>query len=485
MANPTQTAKPIKSPPGFAIGVSSDQLSAHLTLVQVELGDRFVAKDEIVGELNKAGIVHGLLEEEIQRIVDSQQYDVTTLVASGAAPVAGDDALIEFLFDTSPKKSPREDGDGRIDYRDLNYIQNSSAGQVLVRKTPPTSGSPGMSVFGAQIPSTPGKDKKLPKGANTAVSADGLELTSEIEGSIVYASGVVNVHSVRTISGSIDASTGNIECNGSLKIAREVKSGFKVVVKGDLEISGHVEDAEIECEGNVIVKGGFFGSGAGRIRAKGDVTLKWIEGQTVECEGTLTVGGEVLNSKLYGKSGIVVKGSKGKIVGGEAASRFLIRAPILGSDGGATTNLRVAYDVDTIKRLKENHAELIRIGEDNVRVKEGLTALYKMEMSGKLTPERQAVLTKLEEFKKEVPTKLQELESTRESLQAKLKEIQNAVIIAESKVYAGVKVYFGLIYREIIDSMGPTKFVMDFDKVMATRYDSNSDPSADSSKASK
>ena len=42
-----------------------------------------------------------------------------------------------------------------------------------------------------------------------------------------------------------------------------------------------VEDSIIKSKGNVLVKGGFIGSGKGKIEADGDVTVYFAENQTI------------------------------------------------------------------------------------------------------------------------------------------------------------------------------------------------------------
>jgi len=476
MAEATGAMRQLRSKLGYTIAVSSDEMRAYLTLNSAELKDQEVKCEDLRRTLSAAGVVHGVIEEELDRIAEEQLMDTKVLIAKGTPPQMGKDASFEYFFNTDPKKSPKEDQEGRVDYKDLDYMQNASTGQLLVRKIPATGGVSGKSVLGNAIKGLPGRDKRIPGGSNTELTEDGMELRSQIEGSIVFASSRVHVHAVNTIPGHVDSATGNIECKGSLKINKAVKSGFKVSVRGDLEIAGHVEDAEVECDGNVIVKGGFFGSGAGIVLAKGDVTVKWIENQSIQSDGKVTVCGLALNSRLYGKESVTLIGSKSRVVGGEITSKHVIEAPNLGSEAHTATHLKVPFDMDLMRDLKSVNAELERLKEDASRVKEGLTALYKAQMSGTLSKDKLPVLKKLEKFNSEVPGKLKELESTRESIETKLKEIENAYIVAREKVYPGVVIHFGDVSREIKDPMGPTRFYFDCENVLATPIDREGNP---------
>ncbi len=471
MATSTTAKRGLKNEAGFNFQITADQIEVYLILDDSDFNEGRVTTEGIKDALRRTGVSYGVLDDEIDRMVSDRICGEEILIARGEAARDGRDAVLEYLFNTETTGTPKEDSDGRIDYKELDFIQNASAGDVLVRKQPATKGKPGKSVYGKELLPRTGKDAKIPVGSNTELSEDEIELKAKIDGSVVYAGRVVNIEPVQNIRGSIDSSTGNIRCSGTLKVAKDVKSGFRVEVKGDLEIAGQVHDAEIFCEGNVIVKGGFFGNGSGKIVAKGDVTVKWCDSQVIQSEGTITIGGEALNCRLYGKKAVIVAGSKGKLAGGEAASQYLVKAPCLGSDGGAKTILKVAFDPQTMRELRGVDAELKRIKEDTQRVKEGLTALYKAQMSGKLSSQKEAVLKKLEVFLKESPGKTEELKKNKESLENKLREIESATIIAEKAVYPGTIVYFGIVYKEILESLGPTKFSVDYDTIVPSMYD--------------
>jgi len=471
MTTSSVAKRSLKNESGYGFQINAEQSEVYLRLTEADFKEGKATVEAILDALKKTGVKFGILEDAIEKMVSDNVYEKSVLIARGESKRNGTDAWLEFLFNTETVGSPKEDEDGRIDYKELDFIQNASAGDALVRKHPATKGKAGKSVYGKEISPKTGKDLNIPVGSNTELTENGLELKAKIDGSIVYAGRVVNVEPVQNIRGSIDSSTGNVKCSGSLKVAKDVNSGFRVEVKGDLEISGQVQDAEIYCNGNVIVKGGFYGNGNGKIIAKGDVTVKWCDSQIIQSEGVINIGGEALNCRLYGKKAIIVSGSKGKLAGGEAASQYMIKAPCLGSDGGAKTILKVAFDPQTMRELKEVEAELKRIDEDIQRVKEGLTALYRAEMDGKLDSKKQAVLKKLEQFLQESPEKAAELIENKERLENKLRDIRNATIIAEQAVYSGTKVYFGIVYKELIEPLGPTKFSVDYDTIVPSHYD--------------
>jgi hypothetical protein len=403
--------------------------------------------------LTDAGVCFGLNDGAIDQLAANPVIGEPVLVAKGEPPEPGKDAQLEFLFDTVAKLEPKVDAQGRIDYKDLNFIQSAKAGQVLVRKTPTEPGTPGKSVLGKDIASRSGRDRPVVRGANTHLAPDGLTLMSSIDGTITFKGGSVSVQPSQNIPGSVDSSTGNINCVGSVKVYKDICSEFKVVVNGDLEVGGNVEDALIEVSGNVLVRGGFFGSGKGVIVAGGDVTLKYAENQKIRAGGTIYVGGEVLNCDLYAGDAVVVQGKVGQIAGGNVAAKHLIRVASFGNEASVVTHVHVAYDMKLMGRLREVTKELERLGGDEKRVKDALVGLYRLEMNGKLPPEKKEVLLRFKDFMTQLPSQKDSLKAELEQLKQKLQELAGARVIAEEAVYAGTVVHFGPVYKEILEDI--------------------------------
>lgn len=279
--------------------------------------------------LDEVGIVYGIKENTIRALLENPVHNQPIVIAEGVPMQPGDDAELHYLVNLSPSHQPTVDERGNVDYKNLNYIQNAHAGQILLRKTPPTAGRAGMSVFGREIPACPGRDRPIPLGTNTELSHDGLALVAKIDGTVGFKNNLISVYPSQQISGSIDSSIGNINCIGSLKIGKNITSGFQVHVGQDLEVGGHVEEADIVAGGNVLIRGGAFGGGKGTITAGGDVTVKFLENQKVRSDGTVYVGGEVLNCDVYADEAVLVQGKSGRIAGGSVAAKYAIRCAYL------------------------------------------------------------------------------------------------------------------------------------------------------------
>jgi len=463
--NETSTRKRVR------IVISNDKLTASVSLASPEPHESPVPVEEVAAALSAAGVVYGVDPTAIERILANPEYGTPMIVASGDPVKKGSDAILEYLFETVHEIKPTVDEDGRIDYRDMNFIRNIEKGAVLIRKTPAIEGVPGKGVDGSVITAPRGRDFPFKHGENTKVSEDGLELVATASGAIVFQHGQVTVKDLAVISGDVDFNVGNVECLGSVRITGTVRSGFKVKAGGNIEIMGDVENGVIEAVGDVLVKGGCRGTEAGSITAGGDVIIKYAEGQKITAGNDVIVGGELINCQVSAKDNVWVKGRIGKIVGGEVRAGKQVKASVFGSDAGAVTVLRVACDDDLLKKYNHAEKEVDRLQADSERVKESLVVLYRLQMDGKLDAAREAALNKLENFQKGLPDAIKKLKQEKVEIAEKLKEFKDSSVVADKIMYPGVRVHFGIIYKDIDEEIRTRKFVMAGNQIVLVELD--------------
>jgi len=427
------------------VTVTGDAMSATLILFKPTPGDAPITLEEVLNEIEKSGIIHGLDRATVEKCITEEIFNNPTIIATGKKPRRGQDSSFAYHFETTAKWAPKEDDEGRIDYKNINFIQSVEKDALLVSKTPPTAGISGMTVKGKELPGITGRDLPFNNGSNTKVSEDGLSLRATTGGSILFLYNKVSVNDLTIINSDIDFNVGNIDCRGSVRVTGDIKAGFTIKLDGDLEVNGNVEDCMIDVKGNILVKGGYYGKGEGYMKAGGDITLKYSEGQRIETEN-LYVGGEIINCRILARGKIWVKGKKGKIIGGEVKAGKEIRASVLGTKAGTTTILNVMLDSELIKKYKSVLDEIERLASDEVRIKEALVALYRLQMDNKLPPDKAQALKQLEKFQADLPGNVAKLNKRQAEIEEELKRYNDTGIIADEIIYPGVKAYFGSIF---------------------------------------
>lgn len=456
--------------PIIRVVVAKDNMSASVVLRKPTADEPSINTERIIEELRAAGVVFGIDEDAISSAIKAEQYNEPLKVASGILPGRGAASTFAYHFHTRFEHKPHEDPDGHIDYRDLSFMQNIEEGGLLVTKTPATQGKTGMSVLGKEMLGSVGRDMAFEVGNNVRISEDGLQLFAATGGMIQYTGGKVSVQSCLTIPGSVDHTVGNLECKGSIKIAGDVKAGFKIHTDGDVEIGGSVEEAIVIAGGSIQVKGGFFGHGEGLLRAGGDITLKFAEGQCLKAGRSVFVMEELIACTVHAKESVVMRGKKGRIIGGEIHAGKEIRAPFLGRELGTRTNLTVGFDAKVMGRVAEINAEMKRLAEDGERVREGLVALIKLDLSKKLPEEKRATLDSLKAFRDSLPEALAQLEAEKTTLLKSIKQLQECVIICEKTNFPGVRIAIGNSYREITDAVDSVKYSLAGNSVTASEW---------------
>jgi uncharacterized protein len=398
--------------------------------------------------LSSAGVKSGIKQDVLNSIFVEARFDEEILVAEAVPAKDGDRAKIKFFFDTSNEFTPKEDSDGRIDYKDVSLLHNVEKGNQLCRRIPPTPGTPGSTVTGKIIAPRPGPDRVLPLGKNTEVSPNDPDLLIAASGGSVTfnrQNSKVEVNPNLEIKGDVDFKTGNIEFNGSLIVTGDVKAGFKIKATGDVEVGGCVEDATVEAGGNIIIKKGFIGRGNGLVCGGGDITIKYVQGQKVICEGNLNLGGELLHSQIKVSGNVYLTSRKGAIIGGSVMAQGSVETSQLGSESYTATEVAVGHDYKLADRLEEIDKEIVQITKNIDKIKKALYALSRMkiQLKGELPPEQQHLFERMQQTIKSLPEQKTELKDEKTRIEKSLEEHHNCYVAVKKTLYPGVKISIG------------------------------------------
>jgi uncharacterized protein len=128
-----------------------------------------LSRDIILAYLRNNKVVFGLIEEAVQELEDKPRYKEPVLVAVGQKPQNGEDAKIQFMFETDRSKLHIEEKNGKVDYKELHLVQNVVEGQALARKVPAKQGIPGRTVTGKMLASQERQGQSFCRWARTCM----------------------------------------------------------------------------------------------------------------------------------------------------------------------------------------------------------------------------------------------------------------------------------------------------------------------------
>ncbi|MBE0450172.1 MAG: DUF342 domain-containing protein [Clostridia bacterium] len=332
------------------IRISDDYYKAYLS-IEFNSSSDAIKPDELLALLKEKNIVFGIKHNIIDQICKTCKSDFNILIAEGIPHENGSDATIDFSVSKEHKAKPQILDDGRVDFKNMGFVELVNSGDILAVKTPPTKGKNGTTVTGKIIKGRDGKEVVLKTGKNMRLSADGLSAIADADGTIVYDNDRISVIKSLEIKTDVGVETGNITFQGQVIINGNVTNGYSVECEGDLIINGVVEGAKLSSGGSLVISRGIQGHDEAEIRCSGDLTVNFINSADVYVRGNIEASA-IMNSIVKCDGRVVVKGKKGLIVGGEITSKSNIEANTVGSEMGIITSIKLGVDIETIEELK-------------------------------------------------------------------------------------------------------------------------------------
>ena len=181
------------------LSVSDDGMAVTMDIVGRHAGEPAceVESSHVLTTLERMGVRYGFQEDLIGKALElafapvAAEQDAAqlepVLVASGKAPIDGQDAQIEWFIDT-------EDPDER------NQVVLPQ--QCIAIRTPSSQGEPGKNVFDAVLPANRGNDSPLTSGDGIVTAAvEGRdEYRAQYLGMVAYASEMLTIQPMLSIS---------------------------------------------------------------------------------------------------------------------------------------------------------------------------------------------------------------------------------------------------------------------------------------------
>lgn len=437
--------------PEIQVLVDRDRMSASLQIVKPK-GSRPLPFEEVLEKIHATGVVQGIDMEAVKRAFDRPGTPVTC--AHGDQPANGSDAVIHYAVDMNNKGRPVELEDGRVDFKDLNLFTVVAEGDVLAEKVPPTQGTPGVDVLGQPILPKPGKDIPLPVGKNTY--AEENKIRASIAGQLQVQNGKLHVSPVIEIKGDVDLSTGNIDFVGNVLVRGSVTTGFTVKANGNVEINGSVSGGTVEGN-NVVIRMGIQGMQRGYVKAKENVTTKFIENAIVAAEGDVMVNDVILHSNVSAGKRVIVEGRRGFIAGGHVIAAEEIRAKTVGTHLAVATDLEVGVNpairaeyTELRKESKKNEATLDQ-AQKALNVLKGVNPT-------ELAPDKREMLLKLTKAQFHLAGQVETTRRRIAEIELMFEEMRYGRIRVSEVVYPGVKIVIGTLVKPIRETLKYASF---------------------------
>lgn len=461
------------------IELDDSEMKAFITILPPSKGGSDLTLDAFHSLLKQNRVYYGVKEEYISELVDKPVYRSKLEVADGIRPVNGKDAYIQYNFETDQTKIRLQEGsNGRVNFKELNIIQNVVANQVLAKKIPPEDGVDGKTLIGKVLPAKAGSDIPLPLGTNVHVGDDGDSILADINGQVIIVSGKVNVEPVYTVEGDVNLKTGNIIFLGTVMINGNVEDGFSVKAAGNIEVKGTVARAELDAEGDIIIYQGINGKGGGMIRAGKSLWSRFIENANVEAGNMVVVTDGIINSQVDAIKSIICMGKRASIMGGRLRAGEEINAKTLGnSTSGTETICEVGFDPKSKIELEKQTAIKESAESELEDLRLDLQTLINTKKQRKSLPEdKEIYLQELMNRREILTSDIEKADKAIAEIQAFMNEIQvRGKICASTKVYPGVKIVIRDVREDVITDYKAVTFILENGLIRVTKYEEPDD----------
>jgi uncharacterized protein (DUF342 family) len=455
-----------------SVDLTDQDMKAFITVSPPGRSGAEVSADDIRGALRTRGVVLGIQEEAIRAFIDRPRYNERIQAAEGVKAVNGRDAQIVYNFKVRHEVQLKE-RDGRIDFKELDLVQNVEAGQVVARKEPREDGTPGQTVTGRILPAKPGRDLAIECGKNVKLSEDGSSAVAMINGQVLLVAGRVSVEPIYTVEGDVNLKTGNILFLGTVFVKGNVEDGFTVKAAGNIEVMGSVGKCTLDAEGDIIVHQGILGKSEGRVHAGANLVSKFIEHSRVEAEQNVLVSDGIIHSFVDANQRVICQGRRAAIVGGRVRATEEIHAKSLGSVAGTETILEVGLDPGRKEKLS---TALARRGELERQLEELERNLRTLENLRKVLPalpeDKAQDLATLSDARSQALAELETVNATVREIETYLAGLKLfGKVSASDRVFPGVKIFIRSESLIVRNEFKKVTFCLEGKEVRVTRYE--------------
>ena len=461
------------------VEVDDNEMRVYVTIIPPMEGGADITVEAYKSLMTQYRVYFGIKEEVLQELADRPVYKEKVEVAEGLRPVNGKDAYIDYNFETDQTKIRLKEGsNGKVNFKELNIIQNVVQNQPLAKKMPPEDGVDGKTVTGKILPARSGNDIPLPLGTNVHVGDDGDTIVSDINGQVILANGKINVEPVYTVEGDVNLKTGNIIFLGTVIINGNVEDGFSVKAAGNIEVKGTVARAELDAEGDIIIYQGINGKSGGRIRSGRSLWSRFIENANVEAGNMVVVTDGIINSNVDALKSIICQGKRANIMGGRLRAGEEINAKVLGnSTSGTETICEVGFDPNSKIELERLQAAKAEADEELDSIKLDLQTLINTKKQRKTLPEdKEAYLQELMDRRQVLTEEMKKAAEGIQKVQEYMSEMQvRGKVSASTKVWPGVKIWIRDVKEDVRTEYKAVTFILDNGLIRVSKYEEPDD----------
>lgn len=437
--------EPDPSSASVEVELSEDRMEAWFIVHPALHGGRAVDRSMLEAALNAKHIVHGMREEWMSQVIDSEETSVFRAPAArGTALMPGQPEQLEYILDPHPQARPDVQGQ-KVDFKKISVIQTCESGQILARFIPGQKGRPGVDVTCRIIEEPQSLHLEVVPGKHIRASANEFfaEHSGHFRGREIHLGAVrrvyLDVDDVLHLD-KVDFSTGHVQFPGTVIVHGTIADGFDVQADGDAIVEKSVGSVHIRAGGDIRLLEGIVGRRDASLIAQGSVYSHFVQEASVFARGDVVISESALNSRLVAGGNVNIEDGRGELIGGECICGRSLRANRIGSRLETPTRIILGIDPETLEQLRALDSELIEKERTLERVNKHLAMLGERGKKGAPDP---ATEKKLLALKENYGHAIRVLEKTRRKLQDKVLPNPASELVT-LEAFPGTEVNFGV-----------------------------------------
>ncbi len=334
------------------------------------------------------------------------------------------------------------------DYHEQHLVENVVDRQVLARIKPLSEDDFPKAVDTETQQFFVVEDPSELLGENVTIpQEDPHIIVSTTNGYVKVENNRIEVHDTLIIDGDVNFKTGNLTFIGKIIVRGSVFSGFSVKAK-QLIVEGSIENARIDIDEDLIVRGGIIACQNQGVYCGGTVLTKYIENSKIEARGNIFIEKSSLHSQLTTNGSIIFLHEPGVIVGGSCQVKNSIYAKIIGAKWATPTKISLGVDPFLVqKSLKLEEAisakqEELKAHQDRL---EEIHLFFEQEQVSKeaaaeLREEQELLQAKLVYLNEQLLREQESLNSLKEKIKLDQEVNTNCRLYAFDTLFPGVEI---------------------------------------------
>ncbi|MEI0485593.1 FapA family protein [Brachyspira intermedia] len=399
--------------------------------------------------------------DKITELVEyNLKYDegVMCVFVEGRKPIDGNVQKVILDYDFT-LDSGKESETGAIDFKERGFIHNIEAGVQIAHFMEEKPSIDGLDIYDVLMEAHHDDDPCYKLGKNVVVDPDGITIRSGIRGILSNHNNTLSVSTVAEID-KVDLSTGNIEVNGSLIIRDNVAPGFSIKTEGDIYVHGNIEDAYIECAGNLIVSGGIIGGPNSTIHVNGKMYSQFIRNANIICKGDV-LSQQLVNAEIAGNDRVIILEGKGVIIGGNVKALNGVWAKSIGSMSESKTTITVGRDAEADAEFKNIVATVKTNKEEMSKIKSLLGTEYFKNPKAfiqRIPPNKREGIKDILRRITNLVRETAQLEARRDEMSAEFEKLSHSSITSMEGFFPGVTIYISSMRKYISKKISGTEY---------------------------